>query len=213
MLVPDSLHTFEFCRQHLVLLAYNFGAKFQRKIQILMLVPGACHLSRSLPCIFLPLNDAELRSVKRQWPTPLRWFLIGQRSNLFTSYDSSRKSIWPRTVWTPNVVALIFFEMISECAKERERRLWPLNDYSGWWTTHGTTLLHLFLDQRSFSSFAGILASLENKVLHSPLEKRFFQILLSSSTAFFFCGGEGEGRSLVKPTAGQCRSSQPLTPS
>ena len=105
MLVPDSLHTFEFCRQHLVLLAYNFGAKFQRKIQILMLVPGACHLSRSLPCIFLPLNDAELRSVKRQWPTPLRWFLIGQRSNLFTSYDSSRKSIWPRVQSGPPMLS------------------------------------------------------------------------------------------------------------
>ena len=105
MLVPDSLHTFEFCRQHLVLLAYDFGAKFQRKIQILMLVPGACHLSRSLPCIFLPLNDAELRSVKRQWPTPLRWFLIGQRSNRSTSYDSSRKSIWPRVQSGPPMLS------------------------------------------------------------------------------------------------------------
>ena len=53
MLVSGTLHTFKFCRQHLVLIAYNFGAKFQRKIQILMLLPGACHLSRLLPCIFL----------------------------------------------------------------------------------------------------------------------------------------------------------------
>ena len=83
----------------------NLNIQFKRKIQILMLVPGACHLSRSLPCIFLPLNDAELRSVKRQWPTPLRWFLIGQRSNRSTSYDSSRKSIWPRVQSGPPMLS------------------------------------------------------------------------------------------------------------
>ena len=82
--------------------AEEFKHLIQRKNPILMLVPGACHLSRSLPCIFLPLNDAELRSVKRQWPTPLRWFLIGQRSNRSTSYDS-RKSIWPRVPSGPPI--------------------------------------------------------------------------------------------------------------
>ena len=91
--------------------AQEFKHLIQRKIQILMLVPGACHLSCSLPCIFLPLNDAELRSVKRQWPTPLRWFLIGQRSNRSTSYDS-RKSIWPRVQSKPSIL-LPYFDLFK----------------------------------------------------------------------------------------------------
>ena len=51
-----TLHLFKICSHHLVLLVYNFGAKFQSINWILILDLESCRLSCLLSCIFLHLG-------------------------------------------------------------------------------------------------------------------------------------------------------------